>query len=518
MRRRRPVPAGGVFGNVRTSGHLLGAIALETGRPVETAPTAEDSDYRLPNDANLEWNEGLFKTGKSVQLRGWKISWQEDLGVVAFNAQMGEQLNSRGAVLEFGTRFKDGVFTLGAEKQHEEAQVQIKGGWLLPYKNTLDLDEYEQQRSVVAISNKFFVPFFAGCPHIKDVVDAVKQALCDNMPEYLDKKLEPCELTFFYGVSRASCTQWHSDSAEHDNTVLELTTLTLLGHGCTSMCIAGKQETWLKQPFDTVVFDPMLIHRSGLTYPHVVKLSIHWKLRSSVATAMPVGTGQAGPSGVKPEHTPEQLALMKKAAEVDAKMEALEGRDDAEAEQERKRLVEELAVENEPDKNEVKNKVKNEDQTEVESEDQTKVENEDEKEDEAEVESEDKKEDEAVVESVDLTEVKNEDKNKDKNEDQTEVESEVRDGDFELHVGVDGVVRTYEYRHISANVMTCLIRPPLPRAPTRENEPDPQAKPPSPNKPEVKVKKETKSPGKAKAEDDSPSPAKRPKRNQMNSR
>jgi len=144
---------------------LYGAIALETGRPLEgTAPTAEEEDYRLPNDADLEWNETVLKNGKSVQLRGWKISWQEDLGVVAFNAQMGERLNSRGAELEFGTRFKDGVFTLGAEKQHAEAQVQIKGGWLLPYKNTLDLDEFEQQRSVVAISNKFFVPFFAGCP------------------------------------------------------------------------------------------------------------------------------------------------------------------------------------------------------------------------------------------------------------------------------------------------------------------------------------------------------------------
>ena len=118
---------------------------------------------------------------------------------------------------------------------------------------------------------------------------------------------------------------------------------------------------------------------------------------------------------------------------------------------------------------------------------------------------------------MDLTEVenavKNDDKNKDKNEDKTGVENEVRDGDFEFHLGVDGVVRIYEYRHISANVMTCLIRPPLPRAPTRENEPDSQAKPPSPNKPEVKVKTETKSPGKAKAEDNSPSPPKRPKRN-----
>ena len=456
MPRRRPVPAGGVFGNARTSGHLYGAIALETGRPLEgTAPTAEEEDYRLPNDADLQWNETVLRTGRSVQLRGWKISWQEDLGVVAFNAQMGEQLNSRGAVLEFGTRFKDGVFTLGAALQHEEAQVQIKGGWLLPYKNTLDLDEYEQQRSVVAISNKFFVPFFAGCPHIKDVVYAVKQALCDNMPEYIEKKLEPYELTFFHGVSRASCTQWHSDTIEHDNAVLELTTLTLLGHGWTSMCIAGKQETWLKVPFDTVVFDPMLLHRSGLTYPHVVKLSIHWKLRSSVATAMPIGTGPAGPSGVKPEHTPEQLALMKKAAEVDAKMEELEGRDDEEAERERKRLVEELAVENEPDKNEVKNKVKNEDEdedeTEVKGEDQTEVKNE--------VKKEDKKEDETEVESEDQTGVENAVKNDDKNK--------------------------------------------------NKNEPDPQAKPPSPNKPEVKVKKETTSPGKANS-----SPlAKRPKRN-----
>ena len=364
MPRRRPVSSENIFANVRTSGHLFGAIALETGTPLDTAPTAEDTDYRRPTPADIEWNETVFKTGRSVQLGEWD-SWQKEHGVVAFNAQMGEQLNSRQVMIEFGNRFKDGVFTLGADKQHEEAQVEIRGGWLLPYKNTLDLDEFEQQRSVVAISNKFFVPFFAGCKYIKDVVDTVKQALCANLPEYNDKKLEPYELTFFLGVSRASCTQWHSDSAEHDNAVLELTTLTLLGHGWTSMRIAGKEETWLKEPFDTVVFDPMLIHRSGVTYPHVVKLSIHWKLRSSVATAMPVGTGQAGPSGVKPEHTPEQLALMKKEAEVDAKLEALAGRDDEEAEQERKRVVAEAQPKNEPDKNEVKNEVKNEDKNEV---------------------------------------------------------------------------------------------------------------------------------------------------------
>ena len=43
------------------------------------------------------------------------------------------------------------------------------------------------------------------------------------------------------------------------------------------MCIAGKEETWLKKPFDTVCFDPDLFHRSGQTFEHVVKLSIHWR-------------------------------------------------------------------------------------------------------------------------------------------------------------------------------------------------------------------------------------------------
>ena len=133
MPRRRPVSSENIFANVRTSGHLFGAIALESGTPLETAPTAEDIDYRSPAPAEIGWNEELFKAGKSVQLGGWAISWQEDRGVVAFNAQMGESLNSRQVMLEFGNRFKDGVFTLGADKQHEEAQVEIRGGWLKPY-------------------------------------------------------------------------------------------------------------------------------------------------------------------------------------------------------------------------------------------------------------------------------------------------------------------------------------------------------------------------------------------------
>ena len=138
MPRRHPVSSENIFANVRTSGHLYGAIALETGTPLDTAPTAEDTDYRSPTPAEMDWNEDLFKTGKSVQLRGWAISWQEDRGVVEFNAQMGEKLNSRQVMLEFGNRFKDGVFTLGAGKQFEEAQVEIRGGWLRPYLKTLD--------------------------------------------------------------------------------------------------------------------------------------------------------------------------------------------------------------------------------------------------------------------------------------------------------------------------------------------------------------------------------------------
>ena len=101
------------------------------------------------------------------------------------------------------------------------------------------------------------------------------------------------------------------------------------------MCIAGCEETELKEPFDTAVFDPMLYHRSGLTHPHVVKLSVHWKLRSVA------GTGEeAGPSGVqkevKVEGGPDAVA---------AEMEELGAREDPDAVN---RRVELLAVQTGP--------------------------------------------------------------------------------------------------------------------------------------------------------------------------
>ena len=95
------------------------------------------------------------------------------------------------------------------------------------------------------------------------------------------------------------------------------------------MCIAGCKETELKEPFDTAVFDPMLYHRSGTTFPHVVKLSIHWKLRS-----VPV----AGPSGVKSEGKVEDGSRAVAEA-VAAQFDELGDRKDEEAVSKRKELL-----------------------------------------------------------------------------------------------------------------------------------------------------------------------------------
>ena len=72
----------------------------------------------------------------------------------------------------------------------------------------------------------------------------------------------------------------------------------------------------------------MLYHRSGTTFPHVVKLSIHWKLRS-----VPV----AGPSGVKPEKKPQVEPAWQAA--VDEELEVLGAREDPEAVNRREELL-----------------------------------------------------------------------------------------------------------------------------------------------------------------------------------
>ena len=197
------------FAKTRTSGHLLGALAQEEGAPLETAPTAHISDYPAANKFQLEVNKDALQNGKSKELERWD-RWKGELGVAAFNAR--NEYSPDGVVLlqvsavmgEFNSCFRDGVFTMAADKQFSEAAKKIKGGWLSPYKNVLFYDELEQKKSVVAISDVH--TFSMHCPFTYDVVDAVHHVLQAKVPKYQGVQLQPVELTFFLGVTAASCT------------------------------------------------------------------------------------------------------------------------------------------------------------------------------------------------------------------------------------------------------------------------------------------------------------------------
>ena len=120
-----------------------------------------------------------------TELQRWD-RWNGDLGVAVFNAKNdylpdGEVLLQTEVVMrEFNSCFRDGVFTMAANKQFAEAAKTIKGGFLLPYKNVLLYDELEQRKSVVAISA--WHAFSKHCPFTYDVVDAVQGALQANVP------------------------------------------------------------------------------------------------------------------------------------------------------------------------------------------------------------------------------------------------------------------------------------------------------------------------------------------------
>ena len=327
------------FAKTRTSGHLLNALNAGDGKGLETPPTAQVGDYPAPTESMTEINAGVLRDERCTALRQWG-RWAEDQGAALFNAKdadvrVGEvALDGRQVMLEFSSRFRDGVFNMAADKQFPEAAHKKKGGYLIPYSNTLVTDELEQQKSVVVVGHKTMNVFFQHCKWLKDVVDALRSIVA---LEFM-ADLQPYELTFFLGVSAASCTLWHTDSAEHENVELKLTTLTLLSQGKTSMCIAGREEAWLKEPFDTVAFDPALYHRSGETYPHVVKLSIHWKLRSAG------GSGSEAPGPSKPvKAVPAIRAHDRKEQQVNESciqaLEALEGAEGPEAERLREDAV-----------------------------------------------------------------------------------------------------------------------------------------------------------------------------------
>ena len=336
----------------RTSGHLLNALNAGDGEGVETPPTAQVGDYGPPTQSMTEINAGVLQNEQCTAMRQWG-PWVEALGAALFNAKAADvrdgevALDGRQVMLEFSSRFRDGVFNMAAPSQFPEAAHKKKGGYLLPYTNTLVTDELEQQKSVVVVGHKTMNVFLLHCKWLKDVVDALRSIVALHFMA----DLQPYELTFFLGVSAASCTLWHTDSAEHEKAGLKLTTLTLLSQGKTSMCIAGREEAWLKEPFDTVAFDPALYHRSGETYPHVVKLSIHWKLRSAG------GSGSEAPGPSKPvkavpaicAHDKKEQQLNKACTQT---LDALEGEEGEAAERLRTEALRahELAPNEETDK------------------------------------------------------------------------------------------------------------------------------------------------------------------------
>ena len=350
------------FAKTRTSGHLLNALNAGDGKGMETPPTAQVGDYPAPTETMTEMNADVLKNERCTALRQWK-RWAEDQGAALFNAKDADArdgvvaLDGRQVMLDFSSRFRDGVFNMAAPSQFPEAAHKKKGGYLIPYSNTLVTDELEQQKSVMVVGHNTMNVFFLHCKWLKDVVDALRSIVALKFMA----DLQPYELTFFLGVSAASCTLWHTDSAEHEKAGLKLTTLTLLSQGKTSMCIAGREEAWLKEPFDTVAFDPALYHRSGETYPHVVKLSIHWKLRSAG------GSGSEAPGPSKPVEVKAEPAIRahdKKTLTVNEAcnqtLDALDGEEGEEAERLRSEALRahELAPNEETDKKPTEVKVK----------------------------------------------------------------------------------------------------------------------------------------------------------------
>ena len=132
MRTKRSVESQS-FLRTRTSGHLLAALALEAGKPLDVAPTVVVSDYPAAAEQMVEINQEVLRNEKSKELQKWD-QWDQELGLVAFNANTPTdadavvEMQTRQVVQEFWSRFRDGVFHLTADKQFEEAGVRIEGG------------------------------------------------------------------------------------------------------------------------------------------------------------------------------------------------------------------------------------------------------------------------------------------------------------------------------------------------------------------------------------------------------
>ena len=296
---KRPNKPQGKLSRVRLNGALLSAIAHHSKGDFHLPPTADITDYPTAQEIMVQSNDEHLRNGRSqrmVRVDGYDAK----CGVVRVPITV-VGTTSEDVVAEINKRFHDGRLSLAAAKE-TSTDKDIQGGWLVPYLNTLSKHEGDQQKSVLAVSSKSFKAFKSAMPHLNDVVQAVKKDITSKHNAMLGGTLEAVEYTLFFGTTPASCTKWHTDCDEHPNSNLVFTSLTLLTAGPTSMCIAGKDETHLGEPsampFDTVLFDAELWHRSGLTHHHVIKLSIHWKVVSSGASCstdvIDLGSAAAG--------------------------------------------------------------------------------------------------------------------------------------------------------------------------------------------------------------------------------
>lgn len=294
-KKMRPIRPSGTSG-VRVDGDML--LSMRAGaenKGLVIIPTATVEDYAPAAQTMVQHNEN--KIGARDKSIGADV-WDEAHGLWRLKLDNSDQL-AFSAHQEFRELFRDGVLTLKAAKEQEG--TTIKGGWLKPYTNTLSLDEADQEKSVLAIHHKSFPKVKKSMPHLNDVVTRVKTAVLKQLEDKERTNLRPVEYTFFCGTFQASCTNFHRDTDEHPEDKLVFTTLTLLSDGETSMCLAGKEETWLREPFDTVCFDPDLYHRSGHTLEHVVKLSIHWRevFKTGAAPVEHSDTDKGAPSEEK---------------------------------------------------------------------------------------------------------------------------------------------------------------------------------------------------------------------------
>ena len=95
------------------------------------------------------------------------------------------------AMIELDGRFKDGRLSFAAKDQIAEYHT-VKGGWAEEYKNVLEPDAWEQQKSVVAIKSSSFGLFKNSFPYTNDVVQEVQAAICKLVPSYTGKLDSSC--------------------------------------------------------------------------------------------------------------------------------------------------------------------------------------------------------------------------------------------------------------------------------------------------------------------------------------